>query len=91
MPPFYFRIRPISTLAASCWVYWIRYTYKRGFYQVPRKMSLLKSGFSRKKRFADSEECDGEIETATTKLRWCGSEAEKVDESKAGKCEWEIS
>ena len=78
MPPFYFRIGPISTLAASCCgVYWIRYTYrpKRGFYQVPRKnlMSLLTSGFSRKKRFiADSEECDGETITATsptTKLR----------------------
>ena len=86
MPPFYLRIGPISTLAASCCgFYWIRYTYKRGFYKVPRKnlMSLLTSGFSRKKRFADSEECDGETETATTKLRRCGSEAEKVDESKA--------
>jgi len=51
-------------------------------------MSLLKFGFSRKKRFAD---CDGETEAATAKLSRCDGDAEKDNESKAGKWELEIS
>src|SRR6218665_1447365 len=61
----------------------------QSLYQFQPKMSLLTFGFSRKKRVADTKECDGEILRTPAKLWRYDSvvEAVKAAESKAGECE----
>jgi hypothetical protein len=49
-------------------------------------MSLMKFGFSRKKRLSDCVEYESETESEPTKVRRRVSAAEKAVDSEAGKC-----